>query len=206
MDYATINRKQREAETDSFTARRYAQFASHLEDGPLRVLDVGSSTGRGGEELRRHLPEVELWALDCVSERLDRIDRAVYRSVLCAEAMSIPVADGFVDAIIAGEFIEHLTPEDAAASLREFYRVLRSGGSVLLTTPNPRYVRLLVPGRTVTGGAHLSEWTPGSLIGLLQASGFRKEFVEGTGRVSSILGRHLPDRVYGSYMIGAVRS
>ena len=119
--------------------------------------------------------------------------------------MSLPLQDACLDAIIAGKFIEHLTVEDAELALREFRRVLCHGGQVLLTTPNPRYLRLLLSGRTVTGGAHLSGWTTGSAAALLQSVGFQTVFVEGTGRVSILLGRRMPDWAYGSYMLGAIR-
>jgi SAM-dependent methyltransferase len=171
----------------------------------MRVLDVGCSTGRGGATLNRLRPDIELWALDCIPERLDQIDQRVYSRAICAPSMSLPLADGSVDAIVAGEFVEHLTVEDALLTIREFHRVLRGGGQILMTTPNPSYARLLLSGLTVVGGAHLSEWTPGLMAALLESLGFRPDFVEGTGRVSVVLGRRMPGWVYGSYMLGASR-
>ncbi|MFV9506637.1 MAG: class I SAM-dependent methyltransferase [Oscillochloridaceae bacterium umkhey_bin13] len=46
----------------------------------------------------------------------------------------LPIADQQVDAITAGELIEHLT--DDGAFLRECWRVLKPGGLLALTTPN----------------------------------------------------------------------
>lgn len=46
----------------------------------------------------------------------------------------LPIADQQVDAITAGELIEHLT--DDHAFLRECWRVLKPGGLLALTTPN----------------------------------------------------------------------
>lgn len=43
------------------------------------------------------------------------------------------------DVVVAGEFIEHLVYHDFIFSLKEFFRVLRPGGRLLLTTPNPEY-------------------------------------------------------------------
>ncbi|MGC9108445.1 MAG: class I SAM-dependent methyltransferase [Infirmifilum sp.] len=47
---------------------------------------------------------------------------------------SIPLPDERVDLVLALEFIEHLVNPDHM--LREARRVLRSGGSLVISTPN----------------------------------------------------------------------
>ena len=46
----------------------------------------------------------------------------------------LPLADGQADALICQEGIEHFA--DQLAALREFNRVLKAGGTLLITTPN----------------------------------------------------------------------
>jgi hypothetical protein len=102
---------------------------------------------------------------------------------------------------VAGEFIEHLPPDQVDATLCEFFRLLRLRGLLLLTTPNPRYVRHFLERTSVLGGAHISQHYISSLRRRLAAVGFSAITVRGSGRVSSVLGEHIPLRaVYGSYL------
>ena len=52
---------QPEGEHDVFTVERYRQFRRHAPEAARVILDVGCSTGRGGSELVRALPSVDLW-------------------------------------------------------------------------------------------------------------------------------------------------
>ena len=106
------------------------------------------------------------------------------------------------DVIVAGEFIEHLNPSDVKISLNEFYRVLKNKGRLILTTPNPDYIKLKFTGGTVIHGAHLSEHKIQVLANQLSDIGFKVKKILGTGKVSKILGQHFPFiNIYGSYML-----
>lgn len=52
---------------------------------------------------------------------------------------TLPLADGIFDTIVSVEVIEHL--ENPRAVFREFHRVLKSGGLLVLTTPNQESLR-----------------------------------------------------------------
>jgi len=54
----------------------------------------------------------------------------------------LPVSDGQYDAIVSTEVLEHL--ENPRAVFREFSRLLRSGGHLMVTTPNQESVRSLL--------------------------------------------------------------
>ena len=47
------------------------------------------------------------------------------------------VADNSVDGILASHFLEHLGLQDAVKTVKNWYRVLRPGGVVRLSTPDP---------------------------------------------------------------------
>lgn len=201
IDYEEVNRAQCVSETDTFTAARYRQFARNLPEGCVDVMDVGCNTGRGGRVLLEANPGLVITGLDCVPERLQQLPQGVYQHTLLCSATSIPMPGESFDAVVAGEFIEHLTPRDATDTLVELHRVLRPGGRLLLTTPNPRYLRNVLLGRSVLGGAHLSEFTPEAMVELLLSVGFKRVRVVGTGRVSLVLGTRMPWLpLYGSYM------
>jgi len=111
-------------------------------------------------------------------------------------APGLPIADGAADVVIMSELIEHLVdPDQAVAEVR---RVLRPGGSLLLSTPNLAawYNRGLLaagiqpvfsevslrgvfgrPGNVVAG--HLRLFTRRALTEFLAASGFRCVTVTG---------------------------
>lgn len=203
--YEAENLRQPVAETDPFTVGRYRQFARLAPAGPAApvVLDVGCCTGRGGVEFARLRPGARVWGLDVVQDRLDALPPAYERGVR-GLSTQLPLDDGEVDVVLAGEFLEHLTPADVDPTLCEFHRVLRFGGRLLLTTPNPRYVRLAVTGGSVYGPGHLTQHYPRLLRSRLLMHGFKRVRVRGSGQVSRYAGERLPVSViYGSYLISA---
>lgn len=204
MDLVERNLLQRESETDPFTEDRYRQFLGWLPDDAIDVLDVGCNTGRGGAVLKAARPALRLRGLDIVQERLDRLPREVYAGTVCGSATQMPVTDESQHAIVAGEFIEHLTPRDAQAFLHEAFRVLAIGGVLLLTTPNPADLKRRWRGRSILGGAHVSQHHADALALQLRMAGFGDVALRGSGKVSRWLGTHVPWLgVYGSYLAAA---
>lgn len=196
-----LNRGQKVSEIDPFTEGRYEQFVRHLPSDVHDVLDVGCNTGRGGVVMKTLRPGFRLTGLDCVPERVEALDSKIYDARICDFTESISSPSNSFDAIVAGEFIEHLPPDKVDATLCEFFRLLRPKGRLLLTTPNPRYIRHFLEGTSVLGGAHISQHYITSLRRRLAAVGFSAITIRGSGRVSSILGEHIPLRaVYGSYL------
>jgi predicted SAM-dependent methyltransferase len=136
-----------------------------------------------------------------VPERVQALDPNINEAKICDFTQSISSPSDSFDAIVAGEFIEHLPPDQVDATLCEFFRLLRLRGLLLLTTPNPRYVRHFLERTSVLGGAHISQHYISSLRRRLAAVGFSGITIRGSGRVSSVLGEHIPLRaVYGNYL------
>jgi len=201
MDYAARNRLQEDSETDPFTESRYFQFAKFLPSGPLKLLDVGCNTGRGSAVLKKLRPEIEIYGLDLLQSRLDRLPRDVYTGTVCGSATRIPSGDETYDAVVAGEFIEHLLPLDAQHFLADAFRVLKVRGRILLTTPNPGDVKMRARGRTCLGGAHLSQHHPDTLKSALKMYGYARVHVRDSGKVSWYLGDRFPWLgLYGSFL------
>jgi len=107
-----------------------------------RVLDVGCGEGLFASELARSGARV--LGIDVAEEPLERArerDPALeLRHV--PEGGEWDLADASFDVVWAGEVIEHVA--DTAAWLSEVRRVLRSGGSLLVSTPAHGRLRLLV--------------------------------------------------------------
>lgn len=200
--YEEINIQQTESENDPFTIERYRLFHRYLPKNTKKVLDVGCNTGRGGVELKKLNPALTISGIDIVKQRLDKLPENIYSNNIHGSCTEIPVSDGSFDAIVSGEFIEHLRPSDLDATLFEMFRVLRIGGRVLLTTPNPTDIKRILRKESILGGAHLSQHYSDSLKLKLKMIGFSKIRVLGCGKVTRYLGCHFPYLgVYGSYLI-----
>jgi len=201
MDYANRNQLQEGSETDPFTESRYSQFAKFFPAGPLKLLDVGCNTGRGGSVLKKLRPDIEIYGMDLLQSRLDRLPQDVYSGTVCGSATQIPSEDEAYDIVVAGEFIEHLLPIQALHFVADAFRVLKVRGRILLTTPNPSDVKLRFRGGTCLGGPHLSQHHPDTLKTVLKMYGFARVNVRGSGKVTWYLGDRFPWLgLYGSFL------
>jgi SAM-dependent methyltransferase len=118
---------------DVFLVGRTGQARERL-GRPARVLDVGCGEGHFAALLAREGAEVV--AIDVAAEPLRRaLARAPDLDVRLVEPEgALPFEDSSFDVVWAGEVIEHVA--DTSRWLSELRRVLRSGGALLLTTPN----------------------------------------------------------------------
>jgi ubiquinone/menaquinone biosynthesis C-methylase UbiE len=201
--YEFQNIQQEVSEHDPFTLERYEQFFKFIPEGTLKVLDVGCNTGRGGSRLKQLCQSISLFGLDCVQKRLDALPEC-YSKGIYGLSTNIPIEDQFFDVIVAGEFLEHLYPIDVDKTLCEFQRILKLGGRLLLTTPNPNYLRNKINRTSVYGVSHLTQHFPRVLRLRLLMHGFSGVKIYGSGKVSRHLGWNFPIKaVYGSYLVVA---
>lgn len=201
--YEAQNLPQEGATTDEFTLERYTQFSRHLPPRTVSVLDVGCADGRGGARLKELRPNLSLAGLDCVEERLEALPPSYGRRIL-GLSTEIPAEDQSFDAIVAGEFLEHLYPADVDRTLCEFQRVLKIGGRLLMTTPHPTCILNRFFGRTVYGTSHLTQHHPKILVTRLLMHGFNKVVLRGSGKAIRKFGERFPVfGVYGSYLVRA---
>jgi SAM-dependent methyltransferase len=181
-------------------ARRQARMLTEVLRGfagPAVIVDVGCGDGSAlavaaGQNPAHRFAGID-WSCDAL-RRASALGLTVLRAGVTAPGL--PVADGAADVVIMSELIEHLVDPDGAVA--EVRRVLRPGGSLLLSTPNLAawYNRGLLavgiqpifsevslrgvfgrPGRVVAG--HLRLFTRRALTEFLTASGFRCVTVAG---------------------------
>lgn len=111
---------------------RYA-FASRFVTG-RSVLDIASGEGYGSNLLSKVATSV--CGVDVDEESVKHANQKYGSSVvrfICGDACSIPLESQSVDAVVSFETIEHV--EDQETMLKEFKRVLRSGGLVIISSP-----------------------------------------------------------------------
>jgi len=181
-------------------ARRQARVLADILrgfGGPAVILDLGCGDGSALAVAARHNPAHRFAGIDWSGDALRRA-QALGLTVVRASvtAPGLPVADDAADVVIMSELIEHLVDPDGAVA--EVRRVLRPGGSLLLSTPNLAawYNRGLLafgiqpvfsevslrgvfgrPGSVVAG--HLRLFTRRAITEFLAASGFRCVTVTG---------------------------
>ncbi|MES2369256.1 MAG: class I SAM-dependent methyltransferase [Pseudomonadota bacterium] len=199
-NYEVLNLAQPESEHDPFTEDRYRQFYKFLPMGARSVLDIGCNTGRGGRVLKDLDNSLLIYGLDAVRDRLDRLPQDAYEQGVHGYSTKIPNEDGTYDAVVAGEFIEHIYQADVDQTLGEIFRVLKIGGRLLLTTPNPGDIKRKMRGHSILGGAHVSQHFSDTLKLKLRMAGFSRVRVYGSGKVSRYVGSRFPLFIYGSYL------
>lgn len=100
------------------------------------VLDVGCGDGSFLAHLASTAPERDIrWiGVDYSEHQLARAAELPYEFHRCDLGDGLPLPDGSIDLVHAGEVLEHLYDPDHL--LEECARVLRPGGHLVLTTPN----------------------------------------------------------------------
>jgi len=136
-----------------------------LQDRPRRVGDVGCEAGHVARAILPHVEEIVCIDSDpaMVAQALASLGSPKAKG-LSADASHIELEDGGLDALLAASIIEHVA--DPAAAVREFARVVRPGGLLVVSVPNDRAVlqikRLL---RAAGLGRLLGQLAPGLAMG-----------------------------------------
>ena len=91
--------------------------------------------------------------------RLD-LDPAVHPDIVCSMTDMSSVADNAIDAVWSSHNLEHLQRHEVPLALREFIRVLKPHGLLLLTLPDLQQVARLVVEDELEDRAYLSPSGP----------------------------------------------
>lgn len=172
------------------------------------VLDIGFAGQKGMLPgyfplVYSNRPGVHLFGLDWNQDAV--VERAQPGS-LVGDASALPIRPDSVDCVIMGEFLEHHVAIERF--LTEAQRVLKPGGVLLITTPNPLFLNRLVrqwllPGQSTVHGKdnltaamgyhdHRVFWDPLSLAHILASEGFHVDELRALGTWIPLLGRVMP--------------
>ena len=184
------------AQIDQVVARRLAEHDGHgstvadslvLTDfnhllHELRTIELRSLPVNGGVLLSAGC--AGLWYFDWIRDNVPDIGHHVGVELyedrpaglpadvtwLAQSASAMPdVADGSVDVVFSGQNFEHLARDDMADFLLESNRVLRTGGTLVVDSPN----RLAVEALHWTHPEHTIEITAAEARSVFEAAGFR---------------------------------
>lgn len=122
----------------------------------VKILDVGCGTGANIQMINELLPlakEIEYYGIDISPKAIEAANDYKNKSDIkncffeVGDAESLKCDDANFDIVICTEVLEHLLHPGKA--LREIYRVLKSGGSSIITTPNSASVWKVLAGRRI---------------------------------------------------------
>jgi 2-polyprenyl-3-methyl-5-hydroxy-6-metoxy-1,4-benzoquinol methylase len=139
----------------------WEQIARHLDEPRETIADIGCHNAfflRLSKELGfRHFIGVDFFELSPERSFLEELpDAQLLRANFNADTFLGALDDGSVDCVVSTEVLEHIY-HHPAGYLAECWRVLRPGGLLVLSTPNPanlaRAVKLLSGRPTVWGDA-----------------------------------------------------
>ena len=174
-----------DAEPERFAERRELLLAEVA--GGDRVLDLGCGDGAFAAALTGAGAVVT--AVDVSGEAVRRArERAPGAQVeRVADGGELPFAEDTFDLVWCGETLEHVA--DVAGLLAEVRRVLRWGGTLLVTTPNVPRLGVAVEAlrgrpleeRLDPRADHLRFFTARTLAGVLRDAGFAEVAVRADG-------------------------
>ena len=110
------------------------------ENRPIDVLDAGTGFGQYAYFIVRNFPQARVDAVDVKQDYLDRAQRFLDRTPYADQVtwawddLTALEAEGPYDLILSVDVMEHI--EDDRAVFRNFERVLRPGGHVVINTPS----------------------------------------------------------------------
>lgn len=168
-------------------AQRILEMGAYLQITPALATRLGYGEVRGcyyGEAGKVDHKEVESETGERFTCEVDLFD---------AEKDRFPYPDDYFDTVVCGELIEHL-PTDPMHMMSEVSRILKTGGSFVLTTPNicslraisailqgyhpgffPAYI---LPAAEDQGARHAREYAPREIAHLMRDAGFELTLLE----------------------------
>jgi len=137
---------------------------------PLRILDVGCSTGFVMDDLARAIPQADLIGADYLQGPLEKLGQRISGlPLLQFDLRKCPLPDGCVDGITCLNVLEHI--DDDTAALRHMHRILKSGGIAHVEVPSNPALHDIYDQHLL----HYRRYRLADLVTLAKSAGFEVE-------------------------------
>lgn len=133
------------------------------------LVDVGTADGLMLQMLEKRLGPLRYIGLDLSFELLSACGGDRVLKCQC-EATCLPLKQETADVVIATAVIEHVA--DASRMVRECGRILRPGGVLVLSTPDPLMEHLATALGLLKESGHVRTFALGELASLVRRCGF----------------------------------
>lgn len=151
--------------------RRTLIFQLLKNTPPKKVLDVGCGTGETLSSLRSRYPKAKLNGIDYSPLAVKFAKSRGLKNIRKGDALSLPYADASFDAVLLLDVIEHF--EKDLKLLKEIKRVLKPGGSLIITAPALSFIW----SDHDTNQGHFRRYTRHRFRYLSKASGLKLTFL-----------------------------
>lgn len=154
-----------------------------------KVLDYGTGKGFLVQHLLNMFPQVEVNACDfttgvaeVTAEKFN--NNSQFKGCLHITKLPSAYTDNYFDVVFLIETIEHLTDEYLKGTMEELHRILKPGGTLVITTPNDevlekRFVHCVDCGASFHHMQHIKSWNANSLTDLTSIYNFSKVYCQG---------------------------
>lgn len=186
----------REVEETYSNEDRLLSQVRDLSLGGAYVLEVGAGSGRDSLEIARRGGRIVL--VDYVMSSFEVIRRQSQAAGLpvhcvCADGTQMPFRERQFDLVFHQGLLEHF--RDPSPLVAENYRVTRPGGHCLIDVPQRFHVYTVVKQVLILMGRWFAGWetqfSPGELIAVMTAAGYRNPRVGGDWMVPGFFYRSL---------------
>lgn len=148
------------------------------------IVDVGCSFGWLEKEIKKLKPrkivgiEMDPEAIKFAKKEISGVEFYV------GDALNLPIENKSADLVALFDVIEHIPTGTESKMLDEVFRILKSSGRVLLSTPNANIIAKLLDPAWYFGHRHYKEET---LVKMFKKSGFKVTDIFRRGNLFSCL-------------------
>ena len=170
-DHPRIQRMQDKAAAERSLANQWRLLEPYLK-ASVRMVEFGAGDGGLSRRVAERLPGAEVTALE-VCEQAERTGPPNLQWV-AHDGFDVPLASGVFDLAFSYQVLEHIHPDDVVEHFRQAARVLKPGGTYVLSVPHeasgPHDVSRYFGTELQT--FHLKEWSYSEVERWMKAAGF----------------------------------